>query len=70
MGRWDRRKTGTLNMAALVVLSVGAGYLFSLGATGDSTGTAKIIAAALGGTSLMAPVSSARQVPVSCGRVP
>jgi Cu2+-exporting ATPase len=30
---WRALKTGTLNMATLVVLSVGTGYLFSLGAT-------------------------------------
>ena len=30
---WRALKTGTLNMATLVVLSVGTGYLFSVGAT-------------------------------------
>jgi len=30
---WHALKTGTLNMATLVVLSVGTGYLFSVGAT-------------------------------------
>ena len=30
---WRALKTGTLNMAVLVVLSVGTGYLFSVGAT-------------------------------------
>ena len=30
---WRALKTGTLNMAVLIVLSVGTGYLFSVGAT-------------------------------------